>query len=231
MKKFVKILIISALLFSASETLAHNPRLVWDIKTSSISPILIENPDISQAFYGMLKNNPEYYKIKIEESSIIYFGLLVPDNNNASIGLSAKMIQLNSPDSNIKMYLNGDKTLWESYYEFFAGDFYLKGPEETKYLKPGEYLLEITSNDNIGKYVLTVGQKESFPIGEAMRTIMSLPKLKLFFFEESIYMLSSGVLGKLISTLYLFLLLLILMSLRKIREKKHPTPKINKKLK
>ncbi len=220
MKKFVKILIISALLFSTSETLAHNPRLVWDIKTSSISPILIENPDISQAFYGIFKDTPEYYKLKIENPSIIYFGLLVPDNNNASIGLSAKMIKLNSPDSDIKMYLDGNRAIWESYYEFFAGDFYLKGPEENKYVKTGEYLIEITSEDNVGKYVLTVGQEESFPLNEAMKTIMSLPKLKIGFFEEPVYMLASGILGKTLAALALFLLLLILMSLRKRRELK-----------
>jgi hypothetical protein len=206
--------------FSTNQALAHNPRLVWDTKNTSVSPILIQNPEISQAFYGILKNNPEYYKIKIEKPSIVYFGLLVPDNNNASIGLSAKMIKLNSPDSDIKMYLNGNKTNWENYYEEFAGDFYLKGPEETKYLRTGEYLLEITSENNIGKYVITVGQQESFPLNEAMKTIMSLPKLKMEFFEEPVYMLASGILGKTISALYLFLLLLVLMSLRKRREKK-----------
>lgn len=217
-----KILIATILLyaFSSNQALAHNPRLVWDIKNTAISPILIDKPEISQAFYGILKNNPEYYKIKIEKPSIIYFGLLVPENNNASIGLSAKMIKLNSPDSDIKMYLDGNKTNWENYYEEFAGDFYFKGPEETKYLRTGEYLIELTSENNAGKYVLTVGQQESFPLDEAMKTILSLPKLKMEFFEEPIYMFASGILGKTFSALALFLLLLILMSLRKGKEKK-----------
>jgi len=219
MKKNIRIFVFILISLFANQSLAHNSRLVWNTKNTSASPIIIEKPEISQAFYGLLKNNPEYYKIKIEKPSIIYFGLLVPDNNNASIGLSAKMIKLNSPDSDIKMYLNGNKTNWENYYEEFAGDFYLKGPEETKYLKTGEYLIEITSENNVGKYVITVGQEESFPLNEAMKTIMSLPKLKMVFFEEPIYMLASGILGKTISALYLFLLLLVLMSLRKRREK------------
>ncbi|MFA6430535.1 MAG: hypothetical protein WC229_01425 [Candidatus Paceibacterota bacterium] len=220
MKKILSITVILGTIIIANQASAHNPRLVWDIKNTSISPIIIEKPEISQAYYGILKNKPEYYKIKIDQPSIIYFGLLVPDNGNASVGLSAKMIKLSSPDSDIKMYLDGNKTNWESYYEEFAGDFYLKGPEETKYVKTGEYLIEITSEDNVGKYVLTVGQEESFPLNEAMKTIMSLPKLKINFFEEPAYMLASGILGKTISALFLFLLLLVLMSMRKIKEKK-----------
>lgn len=220
MKKSIGILVFITSLFFANQTLAHNPRLVWNTKTTEVSPIVIDKPEISQAFYGILKGTAEYYKIKIEEPSIIYFGLLVPDNNNASIGLSAKMIKLNSPDSDIKMYLNGNKTNWETYFEEFAGDFYLKGPEETRYLKTGEYLIEINSEDNVGKYVLTVGQEESFPLSEAMKTILSLPKLKIEFFEEPVYMLASGILGKTFAALALFLLLLILMSLRKRRQNK-----------
>ncbi len=220
MKKILTTTILLGTFFFTNQAFAHNPRLVWDVKSTAVSSILIDKPEISQAFYGMLKNNPEYYKIKIEKPSIIYFGLLVPENNNASIGLSAKMIKLNSPDSDIKMYLDGNKTSWENYYEEFAGDFYLKGPEETKYLRAGEYLMEITSEDNVGKYVLTVGQQELFPLNEAMKTIISLPKLKMEFFEEPVYMLASGILGKTFSALALFLLLLILLSLRKRREKK-----------
>ena len=220
MKINIGILIFIISFFFTNQVLAHNPRLVWDTKSTAISPIIIDRPEISQAFYGILKNSPEYYKIKIEKPSIIYFGLLVPDNNNASIGLSAKMIKLASPDSDIKMYLDGNKADWESYFEDFAGDFYLKGPEETKYLKTGEYLIEITSENNDGKYVLTVGQDESFPLNKAMKTIMNLPKLKMWFFEEPVYMLASGILGKTLAALDLFLLLLILMSLRKRRELK-----------
>jgi hypothetical protein len=220
MRKIIQIPLLFLIVFYAGQTLAHNPRLVWDTKNTAISPILIEKPEISQAFYGILKNKPEYYKIKIEKPSIIYFGLLVPENNNASLGLSAKLIKLDSPDSDIKMYLDGNKIIWESYFEEFAGDFYLKGPEETKYLRKGEYLLEITSEDNVGKYVLTVGQDESFPLNEAMKTIISLPKLKIGFFEEPVYMLASGILGKILAALDLFLLLLVLMSLRKVRESK-----------
>ena len=54
---------------------------------------------------------------------------------------------------------------------------------------------------------------------------MSLPKLKMSFFEEPLYMLASGILGKTFSALALFLLLLVLMSLRKRREKKIPRKK------
>lgn len=189
------------------------------MQSTANSPFVIRNPEVSQAFYGKFKNLPEYYKVKIDKLSEFYLSLLIPDNTNAAIGVSARIIKLDSPDSDVKMFLNGNKTEWKEYYEEFAGDFYLQGPEGTKIFRPGEYLIEITAERNEGKYVVVVGKKESFPLNEAMKMILSLPKLKTVFFEEPIYMISSGIVGKLMASLFLFLLLLILMSLRKRKER------------
>ncbi|MFA6227558.1 MAG: hypothetical protein WC631_03760 [Candidatus Paceibacterota bacterium] len=219
-KKLVLYGIFVGFLFAGNTASAHQPRLVWDFINSHDSPIVISNPDISQAFYGILKNQPEYYKVKLDKASILYLSLLVPDNINAGVDISARVFKLNSPDSDIKTFLNGKRSTWESYYEEFAGDFYLQGPENSTYLKEGEYLIEITSEKNEGKYVLVVGQKESFPLDEAMRMIINLPRLKIDFFEEPVFMLAGGIIGKLMASLLLFLLLLALMSLRKRRERK-----------
>ena len=212
---------ISCVFFLANTASAHQPRLVWDLANSHDSPIVVSNPEISQAFYGTLKNKPEYYEIKLDEPAVVYLNLLTPDNIDAAVNTSARVFKLNSSDSDIKAFLNGKRFNWESYYEDFAGDYYMKGPESSTYLKTGKYLVEITSEKNDGKYVLVVGQKESFPLNEAMSMVLNLPKLKLVFFEEPVFMLASGIIGKLIASLFLFLLLLALMSLRKVREKKN----------
>jgi hypothetical protein len=219
-KKILFCGILLSFVLSTQIASAHEPRLVWKLNNSSNTPIVIENPDISQAFYGEFKSTPEYYKVKINEPSVLYLSLLVPDNNHSAINVSAKVIKLNSADSNIKISLDGTKTVWESYYEPFAGDFYLQGPEASEFVRPGEYLITVTSDNNLGKYTLVIGQKESFPLDEAVKTILNLPRLKLDFFEEPIYMLTAGILGKIMASLFLFLLLLILMSLRKVRESK-----------
>jgi hypothetical protein len=49
----------------------------------------------------------------------------------------------------------------------------------------GTYVVVVTSSDNAGKYALAVGKKESFPIGEIIRTIGVLPRLKKEFFGKS----------------------------------------------
>jgi hypothetical protein len=199
---------------------AHQPRLVWDLANSYDTPIVINNPDISQAFYGTLKNKPEYYKITLDNPSILYLSLLVPDNKDAGINVTGRVFKLNSSDNNIQVFLNGNNSKWESYYEDFAGDFYLQGPDASTYLRKGDYIVEVSSEKNEGKYVLVVGQKESFPLDEAMKMIINLPKLKMEFFEEPWFMLASGIIGKLLASLFMFLLLLCLMSLRKARENK-----------
>jgi hypothetical protein len=34
---------------------AHNPRLVWNTNSDANNPIIVQNPENSQAFYAQLK--------------------------------------------------------------------------------------------------------------------------------------------------------------------------------
>ena len=81
------------------------------------------------------------------------------------------------------MLASGKK--WAKYYEEFAGDNYLKGPEKTIYLKAGDYTIKVGNPDNTGKYVLVVGQKEAWSVKEIINTLTVLPTLKKDFFETS----------------------------------------------
>lgn len=42
----------------------------------------------------------------------------------------------------------------------------------------------MSSPDNLGKYVLVGGEKESFPPGEMARTLAVIPKLKKGYFDK-----------------------------------------------
>ena len=58
----------------AAEAQAHQPRIVSDSWLT-----LIENPEVSQAFYGELKGHEAYYLIDLKQAGDLYLQLLVPD--------------------------------------------------------------------------------------------------------------------------------------------------------
>ncbi|MEA1963901.1 MAG: hypothetical protein U9O41_02090 [Candidatus Aerophobetes bacterium] len=68
---FLSLLLLLFLL--ASTTFAHQPRIVSGELTQ------IENPEVSQAFYGELQGKPGYFQITSGERFRLYVGILVPD--------------------------------------------------------------------------------------------------------------------------------------------------------
>lgn len=171
MKKglFWTICILSLAIGSA--VLAHQPRLVESDFT------LIQNPEVSQAFYGELNGQPHYYQIQAGGSIHLYVGILVPDVEDIDQDVSVEI----SKDGEFYRLLDGRNFAWQAFYEEFGGDDYFEGPEMTAEAEAGIYVLKVLSPDNYGKYVLAVGEREEFPINEMMNTLINLPRLKKFF--------------------------------------------------
>jgi len=173
------VIIFTSILFGlvlAGLVFAHQPRIV-----SGPAVTEIENPEVSQAFYGKLEASPALYRITSEEPFNLYVGILVPDIEGIDKDFSARV----TSDNEMLVLLDGTKHQWTYFYEEYAGDAYYKGPEFKKRVENGIYDIEVFSPDNKGKYVLVVGEKEEFPPGEAIKTLVTLPKLKKDFFEKS----------------------------------------------
>jgi len=175
------IIFILCFLVLTNSVLAHQPRIVED------NFALIENPEVSQAFYGELKDGPDYYQIQIDQPVKLYVGILVPDIENIDKDISVEI----SKDDEFYYLLDGGNFEWQPFHEEFAGDDYFKGPElsagekeglpQGVEVKAGNYTLKVFSPDNQGKYVLVVGEKEEFPFNEMIKTVLVLPQLKGFF--------------------------------------------------
>ena len=170
MKKITLAFLLIFILAAISS--AHQPRLVYDQER-----ITINKPEISKAFYGELKGGPITYKIDSKVPFKLYVGLLVPDLKGVEKDISAKIYFNNR----LLFALNGQPFKWKPFYEEFGGDNYYSGPERTIKAAAGSYLIKVFSPDNKGKYVLAVGDKESFPPGEIFHTLIVLPQLKPFF--------------------------------------------------
>jgi len=70
---------------------------------------------------------------------------------------------------------------WTDFFEPVAGDHYWQGPEQRVRVGPGTYLVRVSNPGNRGKYVLAIGERESFPPSEIARVIGVMPKLKRYF--------------------------------------------------
>jgi len=193
-----------ALSFSlAPAVLAHEPRYIKDDQ-----PVVIKNPDVSQAFYGELKGEPAYYLINLKRTQDLYFQILVPDlpgiEKNKTVTVEYLPEFGAKPENFIK--LSPDSAVWKNFYEEYAGDNYFKGPEEKKPGEAGYYIIRVDSPDDAGKYVLVVGEKEEFPAGEMAKALITIPQLKTQFFNKPVWQSFQGKLGK-----YFGLSLLILI--------------------
>jgi hypothetical protein len=154
---------------------AHQPYLT----TSRVTPVT--NPDVSQAFYAELKGQPDEYRFSLAEPLLLYLNVLVPDIPGAHPDYSAELrLKTTSGDSLVRV-LDGAGSHWTVFHEPFANDNYLQGPELRERMPPGDYLVRVSSPGNQGKYVLAIGERESFPPAEIARVIGVMPSLKRYF--------------------------------------------------
>ena len=172
----MKNIYLLAILLIFTSIYGHQPRLVENKITTVNNPIIVQNPEISQAFYGELKGSPDYYLINSDKGFELYASLVVPDIKSARKDFS---MAIKSNDTLI--ILDAQSAKWDIFFEKFAGDNYFNGPEFDKKVGAGSYLIEVYNPDNQGKYSLAIGKIEVFPPKEAVHAIISLPKLKSYF--------------------------------------------------
>jgi len=184
MKKIFFYGILFSIFFMGISASAHQPRLV-----GNETDVTVKDPEISQAFYGTLIGSSAKYHISSPVPFRLYVSLLVPDIEGVDKDISAAISKegTDGPYTDLS-FLDGTQYEWTRYFEDFAGDYYWQGPEKTIDAGAGEYTVMVFSQDNQGKYVFVVGEKESFPLSEMIRTIGVLPALKMDFFGKPWYL-------------------------------------------
>lgn len=217
------------LLASVSMVSAHQPRLVIGANASYENPIIVQNPEVSQAFYGELQGQPNYYQITSDQPFKFYLNLLVP----ASPGLPGDFVSAQVLDSSGKVILsiNGANSSWEPYFEEFGGDNYLKGPEARANLSAGTYYIKIFNSNNQGKYNIAIGEIESFPVDETLKALVTIPLLKEQFFGKPVTTLFLEFFGIVLALGSIMVLFAMLLKSRKSEEITQLTVKVNGALK
>lgn len=181
MKLITRIVVFSGALFILAPGLAsaHQPRIV-----DGEYPVVVENPEVSKAYYGKLTGEPAVYKISSGEPFELYVNVLVPDLAHQKKDVSAAIIKDGEEETPLAV-LEGINFSWEKFFEEYGHDTYWKGPEYKNIVPPGSYEIRVWSSNNDSKYSLAVGSIELFDAKESMNALNLIPKLKKDFFEES----------------------------------------------
>ena len=160
--------LIFLLIFISCTLEAHQPKLVYQTPTKD-NPFIVNDPEISKAFYGKLRGEPHYFKIYSDTQFLFYTGILSPKINNTYESLSLDVIDENNT---ILFQADGESFQWNAWYEPYARDDYWKGPEigtdtnaefKTSFpLAAGTYYIKVYNKNNQGHYSLAIGEAEFF---------------------------------------------------------------------
>ncbi|MDP3882950.1 MAG: Type 1 glutamine amidotransferase-like domain-containing protein [Candidatus Staskawiczbacteria bacterium] len=154
--------------------------------------VKIENPEIAKQFYDELKGEPRNYFISSDKDFLLYVNLLVPEFANKKGRYSANIFFTDNGTEELVAFLDGENFAWQEIYDELQRDYFLKGPEFSQQVKPGNYRIEVFSNaqvadepGNQGKYVLAVGKKETYDAKSVLNIFWHFPLLKIQFFQTN----------------------------------------------
>jgi hypothetical protein len=157
---------------------AHQPQIVGSYQT------VVVDPEISKAYYGQLSGRPDSFTIVTGKPFDFYVNILVPDISGQKNDVTAVISK--DGDENVPLaVLGGATSTWKRFWEPFGKDWYRKGPEYKARVSAGEYVIRVWSPTNGSKYVLAIGETESFDLFSAARSVEVIPLLKHNFFHVS----------------------------------------------
>ena len=210
------VILLFVLFLSICAVSAHQPRLEVGVNSSMSNPIVVKNPEISQAWYGNLKGQPDYYMISSDKPFELFANILVPQ----SPGISSDFVSAQITDSSGKTLalLGGKQSSWTPMFEEFGGDYYLQGPTFDQNVSAGTYYIKVFNPNNSGKYSLATGAIEAFPPDESLKALISIPMLKEQIFGKPITTLFFEFVGIILALGTLMVLFAMLIMSRKSDE-------------
>ncbi len=154
---------------------AHQPKIV------ETKDIVITNPEISKAYYGLLSGEPHIYTISAIEDFDLYVNVLVPDIEGQKKAVLADI----SRDGKSIAVLDANDKEWTKFFEPFGQSTYWKGPEYRARAEADEYTIRVWSTENNIKYSLAIGEIEAFDGKAGVNALLLIPDLKRHFFNQS----------------------------------------------
>jgi hypothetical protein len=183
--KAIRLSVICILIFLiyAAAAYAHRPVIVKN-KSSKDNPVLVDEPEISWAYYGVLEGEPHYYKIDSSQPFNLYVNILVPDfhPDGEPVLRHDMSFKIFSEDT---LFYEGEglNNEWHRFYEEYGKDHYYWGPEFDQNVEAGTYSVVVYNSTNSGKYALAIGKREKFNFLSIMGAMVKAKHLDIWFFK------------------------------------------------
>jgi hypothetical protein len=169
--------------------LAHQPMLATEGPQTLDAPIEVKEPEISKAYFGQLTGRSAYYRIASDKPFRFYAGITVPKIDDCPLRTRFSFDVL---DANQKLIetADGEQFEWWPWFEDFGKKWYWVGPEigaefkSTRELPSGTYYIRVFNADSRGRYVLAIGDVESFTPDVIVKTMIILPSINRDFWDN-----------------------------------------------
>jgi hypothetical protein len=170
---------------------AHIPLVITQTNLHDITEIT--HPEISQAFYGKLDDKPHTYEIRNSEPFLLSAALLLPDIEGVSRNVAVIVIKETGRQGEVREVTRilGKDAAWESFFEPWGGDRYLRGGVFSSQVDEGVYRIEVSAPDNQSPYVLVIGSEEKWGDVGYFEMLGRIRDVKVFFGKSKFSIIES----------------------------------------
>lgn len=154
--------------------------------------IIVEEPEIQRSYFGILDNFPHTYRLTAEEPFILSVALYEPDDREVALDKSLIIVKDEKRQGvSLVARLAAGEASWEPYIDRIGNDHYRSGGIWSGELPEGTYLVEVSTPDNRGKYMLSVGTERPWGIRAYVGAIADLFLVKRFLGQSYLSVLLS----------------------------------------
>lgn len=172
----------------AAPAVAHVPVIDTNAKTAQ-SPYLIDDAEHSRAIYAILDGDADYYRIDEAEPFDFYVGLTAPKLEACDLQETFSFEVMNT-EMEVIDNRDGTDFNWWPWFEKFGKQWYWVGPEigedfaSTTVYPAGSYYIRVFNDENQGKYVLAIGDVETFGLGTLLKLRGTIRQIEAVFWDE-----------------------------------------------
>ena len=187
-------LAISLSLTLSSAAQAHTP-VVNDqsMPYSKEAPFVVDDPEHSKAIFSELQGSPQYFRITADKPFRFYAGITQAKLDTCDMQQSFSFDVLDERMNRIDGR-DGRGFQWWPWYEEFGKTWYWVGPEIGENFKgnrnyeAGTYWIRVSNKNNVGKYVLAIGDIERFGVGTiaGMLVNRTMKKIREGWWDEAL---------------------------------------------
>ncbi len=155
--------VLITVLFSVATTAqAYNPITAEPVEAYSV--IKVEGDTyVERSYLGDLEDAPDMYEFKTDVA--ISIRLQVSQRaSRKTVPFGLIMVRQNDTDGGVEEVVRQNESLetWTKVRSNMLGMTFLTAPALEKEIKPGTYRIEVSTPDNKGNYMLTVGEEPVF---------------------------------------------------------------------